>query len=91
MSVHVGYLPALTTNEISVNTEKLNWSTLTKEELLAVYAHADKPQSNIRLLSSYVTIQRDPVLEYKLNNKIYKSAVPFICIEMSHEGQEVDK
>lgn len=49
MAINVENISVLSRNGNSVSTEKLDWSTLTNEDILDYYAHTEKSLCNIHL------------------------------------------
>lgn len=62
MQINVEHLPVLSSKTNSGNKEKLDWSALTKEDILDYYAQTDKFLSNINL-------SRDAILCSDVNCK----------------------
>ncbi len=55
MLINAEHLPVLSRNGNSVNTEIWDWSTLTKEDIVAYYAHIDK---SLRIIN----LRRDTIM-----------------------------
>ena len=62
MSIEIDALPALNKNKnINMNIGKLDWSSLTKEEILGYHARTDQSLSNIHIPRDAVICSDDTV------------------------------